>query len=1284
GKSDSLTIGRARANIAMTRLLSRTVAIPTMSVRNVRLALTRYENGRLGPFDFPAGDSTASAADGGWAVELGVLSLSRGSVAYRDAPINLEVSQHSIGGMCRFARLDSLILDLNGRNGRLRFDTLNLDSLALRFDGAVWGRAMRFDETRIELPDAHLTLAGVLPFTPDVRLDATAHLAVRHRLTARLHPELAYLPPDGESVLDLVLQGALLSPALRLEVHSSDVRWRDFSASALACSASYDGASKAHAGIRVTTNGRGALSGRIDARVDSLYTAPRPNHYQLKAECARLDIPWLARVAGLDIAIPPAHCRATVTAAGTAVDDLPDTAHAAVTVDLLKPPRSAPARIAATLTLDRDSWKTSAALGQNTVNGSGTVSLSDGIRGSAHANVQDPSTLASLFVDDTLAGSATAGIAFQAAFDGTVSADATVSADSLAWRTAVIDTLHAAVIVRDGAVTLEHATAAGHAGLAGTLSRFDIDGVDGEIWYRGYAHGTISSPTAGLAIESPSLTIGSFGAYETACSLTIARDTVRWHNCRLQDSLLALSTDGMLALPSLFLDGTLRAGPAGNDNRARLAARGVIAPESLDIAISLGALSPSMAAAWLPNRKLPEGTLGADIGISGTIGNPTVSASIRAPSLAFESGRTLSVHMDAGLEDSLLRAELHAAAVDTQGVLRVHATVPVSPSSGWRIDWSRPDTPFVSWQTDTMDCGAFSPLLPPDIVLEGVATSQGTLQGHGGKWLIDGSVALTNGTIAHTGSGLRVTDVVVRGSADGSLESPRGAFVCSTGTLSYEGADRSISSITAWGRIDTSSIVLDTLDARFDRGGIVVQGRMPFGTGGMAGAAGLSVDAECTIDRFPLAMASPLVSGASIADGELSGDMRVRYTDASTRMDGQLRVDGLIVDLPELEPRVGPVTLRLTLAEDTVSVDTLVVSLDDHAMKGSGWVVLPRDGSLPLYVTASGTDLAFSYGELLDARVDSASFRLNGSSVPYRLDGRLVLDRSTYTRPVRLTDLATYIRSSSAVAPRPEADSVWRTVRLDVRVRTSSPVIVDLDIARVRATAETLVQGTPAQPQISGTVHLVDGHVWYLDRKFTIERGVFQLSDPSRLNPMLDLLAKTEVSPSMGLKSATRYKIRLHLTGTLDNPSVDLRSDPSLSQIDIVSLLTLGRVRNADEEALALETGSDLTDALAEKAKVIASQQLAGYVTRRVERWLNLDQVSIEGNIFGVGGNSGPRLSVSKQVRDRLTLTYQSVIGNIEEQTIKASLKLFPHVYLEGETDAQDNAGLDLKLKWSL
>jgi translocation and assembly module TamB len=279
--------------------------------------------------------------------------------------------------------------------------------------------------------------------------------------------------------------------------------------------------------------------------------------------------------------------------------------------------------------------------------------------------------------------------------------------------------------------------------------------------------------------------------------------------------------------------------------------------------------------------------------------------------------------------------------------------------------------------------------------------------------------------------------------------------------------------------------------------------------------------------------------------------------------------------------------------------------------------------------------------------------------------------------------VVTFIRNSSIVAPRPEASPALHQLGLDLQLALNEPLQVDLGIVKVRCDADVTVGGTAAEPHVGGEMHIVEGTIRYLDRKFTVKRAVFRQLDPSHLNPSLDLEAVTALAPTIGLRAATEYTITMYITGTLDEPQVSFSADPTLSQVDIVSLLSLGRVRDRDDAALALESSSELATVVADRAKVIASQQITGYATRRIERFLNLDEVTIDGNLFAINSSKGPRLTVTKQVRDRLSLSYQSVIGDIGTQRLKVSFKLARYLFVEGETDAIDNAGVDLRTKFS-
>jgi translocation and assembly module TamB len=81
----------------------------------------------------------------------------------------------------------------------------------------------------------------------------------------------------------------------------------------------------------------------------------------------------------------------------------------------------------------------------------------------------------------------------------------------------------------------------------------------------------------------------------------------------------------------------------------------------------------------------------------------------------------------------------------------------------------------------------------------------------------------------------------------------------------------------------------------------------------------------------------------------------------------------------------------------------------------------------------------------------------------------------------------------------------------------------------------------------------VRGWYTYHNRKFTLERGQVISTGASPIDPTLDIVARHTLQ---------KYKIDRVISGTARTPILSLRSEPSLEQADILSLLLFGKTTN--------------------------------------------------------------------------------------------------------------------------
>jgi autotransporter translocation and assembly factor TamB len=317
-------------------------------------------------------------------------------------------------------------------------------------------------------------------------------------------------------------------------------------------------------------------------------------------------------------------------------------------------------------------------------------------------------------------------------------------------------------------------------------------------------------------------------------------------------------------------------------------------------------------------------------------------------------------------------------------------------------------------------------------------------------------------------------------------------------------------------------------------------------------------------------------------------------------------------------------------------------------------------------LTAKVRDVRLRCGAEIDAGIAEADFTLVDTVEQFLLRGDVTLAETRYTQTIDLTQLAE--RAVRGGGQRvPAAPSLLEKLRLRIRVRLNRNVIVDSDLGRALLKGGLTLSGPASSPSIIGEVAIVRGHVYYLDRTFEIRRGPLGFFDPYELNPQINLMAESEVFAFSPGGDQRRYMVTLRVGGTLQDPVINLTSEPELSPPQIVSLLTLGTTQPG--------IGADIT----ERARELLTQQLAGFGTRKLERLLNVEDITISGNIFDLQGPTGPRLAITKRITSRLALTYQTAVGDLDVQKALVSFRLFRFLFLEGETTTQGEGGVDLK-----
>lgn len=451
-------------------------------------------------------------------------------------------------------------------------------------------------------------------------------------------------------------------------------------------------------------------------------------------------------------------------------------------------------------------------------------------------------------------------------------------------------------------------------------------------------------------------------------------------------------------------------------------------------------------------------------------------------------------------------------------------------------------------------------------------------------------------------------------------------------------------------------IEVSSLDLKGEGLGVSVKGRADYEDGFRLDVA-LDMDLDALREFFGDAV--DYVDGGSEARLRVSGpfddpvftgsvkikDAGVKFRDFPQRFDelsADIILDGRVLELKELSARLGGGTV-----------------------KASGRGGLKGFAFDNFSFTVNASDVKVKYPENLSSTVNAKLF-LEGAEGKRTVSGELFLVRATYTERIEWKSWLIQLEKKRKEVREP-GQGAFDDVALNIHVTGPRNIKIDNNVAKIPVTPDLYVRGTVGNPVLLGRLEATGGQVFFRNNAFRLLSAVVEFADPTRLNPIIDLQAETQVR---------EYTIQMTVSGTLDRLSVSLLSDPPLEEADIIALLTLGRTA----EGL---TGHEAAITTGEAASFVTGQ-IQDAVEERVRRLTGFDRFQIDPYLTSTGASSGPRLTVGKSLfSEKLYITYSSNLGTSEDQFIKLEYIISKNLSLVGERDELGRFGGDIKLRFN-
>ena len=400
------------------------------------------------------------------------------------------------------------------------------------------------------------------------------------------------------------------------------------------------------------------------------------------------------------------------------------------------------------------------------------------------------------------------------------------------------------------------------------------------------------------------------------------------------------------------------------------------------------------------------------------------------------------------------------------------------------------------------------------------------------------------------------------------------------------------------------------------------------GSIGLGEGASLDLRLQSSLDAV---MVAPFLPGFDVSGGRFDLLAVVGGSPAAPRINGQGEVQGarlVLGDIPPLDGARGVVLFY----PGRVVLDRIDGDLGGGKVRISGAVDLPRpDRELAYTLQVRGERVTVRYPEGWELRGDT---ELTVASLERgrQVRGTVQLDRALYLRRVEvgLTQLLQTLFQRRRLEVESTDEELSATL-LNLSIVGPGALRVRNNVANLRGDIDLALRGSAAAPVLFGRVELEPGGELQIGGSdYTVERGSLLFANPYRMEPVIDLAAKTR---------RRDYDLSLTLSGTFDRLDASLASDPPLADLDVLGLLATG-------EPAA-------TQGPAQGAEAFLYGQAASLVTERVNRLFDLDRLRIDPLTGSSGSLSSARVTLGKQLSRDVLATYSFDPSLTEQQILQ-------------------------------
>lgn len=283
-------------------------------------------------------------------------------------------------------------------------------------------------------------------------------------------------------------------------------------------------------------------------------------------------------------------------------------------------------------------------------------------------------------------------------------------------------------------------------------------------------------------------------------------------------------------------------------------------------------------------------------------------------------------------------------------------------------------------------------------------------------------------------------------------------------------------------------------------------------------------------------------------EGQTSVNFNVQKQQSKWRFYGSSFIDDGFIKLPAIQHAVEDLKVDILFNQDQILVNSLKGKFASGQLIGDGKIVLKGAKDIPTMLRLHLDNVDLNIPPQVNT-IGSGQLQLSGNWLPFTLSGTYEVSDGLISKEFTGGE-ATALNPHQLFLPLALRSESISPIILDLAITPLAPLKIKNSMVDGKIEGKIKVSGYPETPILGGNISLIrNSQLTFRGIIFRVRDSSIGLNNSNPPNPALYILADARHKG---------YDIEMLIQGTAEKPKIKLTSQPTLTEPEIISLITLG------------------------------------------------------------------------------------------------------------------------------